>query len=330
MDIEMAVDMMEMAEHLDHVVLFSGDGDFRRWWRRCSARACASRWSRTIKSQPPMVADELRRQADNFIELAELAPTDRAQPVASAPQRPAVADGDLGEDHEPERPDAVGLSAYVAASPLEEPPRDCPLCPRLVAFRHELQGHVSRLDNAPVPLIRRLDARLLIVGLAPGHAAAPTAPGGRSPATMPATALRDAAEVRLRRRAPTAPIRTTACGWSTAASPTRCAACRRRTSRCPTRSRVPAVPAGRARGDAEAEGRSWRWARARMTRCCARLTGGRRAPIRSCTAGCTRCDGPHARRQLPLLALQHEHRQADDRDVPRRVRECAEDAEVKN
>jgi len=49
MDIEIAVDMMELAPHLDHAVLFSGDGDFR-----------------------PMASDDLRRQADAFVDLADM------------------------------------------------------------------------------------------------------------------------------------------------------------------------------------------------------------------------------------------------------------------
>jgi uncharacterized LabA/DUF88 family protein len=44
MDIELTVDAMELAPRVDHVVLFSGDGDFRRWWKACNGKACASRW----------------------------------------------------------------------------------------------------------------------------------------------------------------------------------------------------------------------------------------------------------------------------------------------
>jgi len=73
MDVEIAVDMLEMAEHADHLLLFSGDGDFR-----CLVEAIQRKGARvsvvsTVKSQPPMVSDELRRQADNFIDLADLA-----------------------------------------------------------------------------------------------------------------------------------------------------------------------------------------------------------------------------------------------------------------
>jgi len=56
----------------------------------------------------------------------------------------------------------------VAASRFEEPPSDCPRCPRLVAFRHELRRQNPDWQNAPVRSFGDLEARLLIVGLAPG------------------------------------------------------------------------------------------------------------------------------------------------------------------
>jgi uncharacterized LabA/DUF88 family protein len=75
MDIELAIDVMEMAEHLDHIVLFSGDGDFRRLVEAVQRRGTRVTVVSTVRSQPPMVADELRRQADTFIELQELQPS---------------------------------------------------------------------------------------------------------------------------------------------------------------------------------------------------------------------------------------------------------------
>ena len=74
MDIELAIDVLEMAEHLDHVILFSGDGDFRRLVEAVQRRGLRVSVASTIRSSPPMVADELRRQADEFIELNDLAP----------------------------------------------------------------------------------------------------------------------------------------------------------------------------------------------------------------------------------------------------------------
>ena len=69
MDIELAIDVMEMAACVDHVVIFSGDGDFRRLVEAVQRRAGGSAWSPPSAPRPAMVADELRRQADNFIEL---------------------------------------------------------------------------------------------------------------------------------------------------------------------------------------------------------------------------------------------------------------------
>ncbi len=72
MDIELAIDVMEMANYLDHIVLFSGDGDFRRLIEAVQRKGLRVTVVSTVCSQPPMVADELRRQADEFIELKDL------------------------------------------------------------------------------------------------------------------------------------------------------------------------------------------------------------------------------------------------------------------
>lgn len=85
MDIELAVDAMELSEHLDHVVLFSGDGDFRSLVEALQHKGKRVSVVSTLTTTPPMVADELRRQADQFIDLAYLQeeigrdPSDRAQ-----------------------------------------------------------------------------------------------------------------------------------------------------------------------------------------------------------------------------------------------------------
>jgi len=73
MDIELAIDMMEMAKHLDHIVLFSCDGDFRRLVEAVQRKGVRVTVVSTIRSSPPMVADELRRQADLFLDLSDLA-----------------------------------------------------------------------------------------------------------------------------------------------------------------------------------------------------------------------------------------------------------------
>ena len=72
MDIELAVDAMELAQRIDEMVLFSGDGDFRSLVEAVQRRGVRVTVVSTISSQPPMIADELRRQADVFTDLVEL------------------------------------------------------------------------------------------------------------------------------------------------------------------------------------------------------------------------------------------------------------------
>ncbi len=114
MDIEIAVDIMEMTAHIDHVVLFSGDGDFRSLVEAAQRKGCRVTVVSTIRSQPPMVADELRRQADRFLELETLIPkigrdpSFRQQAQANRAE-PAPADDDYDdyddefEDDQPHR-----------------------------------------------------------------------------------------------------------------------------------------------------------------------------------------------------------------------------------
>ncbi|MDO8533744.1 MAG: NYN domain-containing protein [Xanthobacteraceae bacterium] len=105
MDIELAVDAMELAAHVDHIVLFSGDGDFRPLVESIQRRGVRVTVVSTIVTQPPMVADELRRQADIFLDLAELIPkigrdpAERAARMQNAPsflQRQTPAPATIG------------------------------------------------------------------------------------------------------------------------------------------------------------------------------------------------------------------------------------------
>ncbi len=72
MDVELAVTAMEMAPHLDHAVLFSGDGDFRPLVEALQRKGVRVSVVSTMRSQPTMIADELRRQADSYVELDAL------------------------------------------------------------------------------------------------------------------------------------------------------------------------------------------------------------------------------------------------------------------
>src|SRR5271156_1863146 len=72
MDIEIACDMLEIADRTDHVVLFSGAGDFRRLVETMQRKGVRVTVVSTVKSQPPMASDDLRRQADSFVDLSDL------------------------------------------------------------------------------------------------------------------------------------------------------------------------------------------------------------------------------------------------------------------
>jgi len=73
MDIELAVDMLELAPKADHMVLFSGDSDFASLVAAVQRKGVRVTVVSTLKSQPPMASDDLRRQADAFVDLADLA-----------------------------------------------------------------------------------------------------------------------------------------------------------------------------------------------------------------------------------------------------------------
>ena len=89
MDIDIAVDAMEIAGYVDQIVLFSGNGDFCPMVEAVKRRGVSVTVVSTIASQPPMLADELRRKADVFIDLADLQIKIGREPS----ERPAVRDG---------------------------------------------------------------------------------------------------------------------------------------------------------------------------------------------------------------------------------------------
>lgn len=71
-DIELVVDLMELHNRLDHIILFSGNGDFRRAVESVQSSGVRVTVVSTVKSSPPMASDDLRRQADDFIDLVDL------------------------------------------------------------------------------------------------------------------------------------------------------------------------------------------------------------------------------------------------------------------
>jgi uncharacterized LabA/DUF88 family protein len=107
MDIELAIDALELAPHMDHAVLFSGDGDFRSLVEALQRRGVRVSVVSSVQTQPPMVADELRRQADEVIELAHLIQKIGRDPAERPPRNTDY--GDRGE-----RPERL---RYAAPSP---------------------------------------------------------------------------------------------------------------------------------------------------------------------------------------------------------------------
>jgi uncharacterized LabA/DUF88 family protein len=95
MDVEIAVDFLESAAFADHIFLFSGDGDFLAAIEAAQRRGARVTVVSTIKSNPPMVSDDVRRAADNFLDLAELAAL-----VGRPPRERAHAEERLYDDDE--------------------------------------------------------------------------------------------------------------------------------------------------------------------------------------------------------------------------------------
>ena len=152
-----------------------------RWSRPCSARACASPSSRPISTQPPMVADELRRQADNFIDLVELQPKIGRDPCASARRATAGARAGARPRRTPQflqrrRAATRGAARFdddesgSARMRAARPSRRATARSARASSPSARNGAARDPDwfNAPVPTFGPIDARLLIVGLAPG------------------------------------------------------------------------------------------------------------------------------------------------------------------
>jgi uncharacterized LabA/DUF88 family protein len=97
MDVDIAVDMLEIAPHVNHVILGSGDGDFRRLVEAVQRKGVRVSVLSTLRTQPPMIADELRRQADVFLDLYDLAPHIARE---SRPQQAYVAPPDDDEEED--------------------------------------------------------------------------------------------------------------------------------------------------------------------------------------------------------------------------------------
>lgn len=97
MDIELAIDAFELSDVVDHYVIFSGDGDFRTLVEALQRRGRRVSIISTMSSQPPMISDDLRRQADQFIDLVSLKDEIGRDPSERPPRR-TEPDEDLEDD----------------------------------------------------------------------------------------------------------------------------------------------------------------------------------------------------------------------------------------
>ncbi|MGV3551681.1 LabA-like NYN domain-containing protein [Rhizobium sp.] len=86
MDIELAIDAMEQSAVVDHLVIFSGDGDFTTLVEALQRKGKKVSVVSTMSTQPPMIADDLRRQADHFIDLVTLKAEVGRDPSERAPR----------------------------------------------------------------------------------------------------------------------------------------------------------------------------------------------------------------------------------------------------
>lgn len=108
MDIELAVDAMELAPSISHMVLFSGDGDFRSLVEAIQRKGVKVTVVSTVSTQPPMMSDELRRQADVFLDLAEL-----QNKIGRAPSERPVREPRDFVPGSPQRDPARAMPAFI-------------------------------------------------------------------------------------------------------------------------------------------------------------------------------------------------------------------------
>ncbi|MFT0892634.1 NYN domain-containing protein [Pseudochelatococcus sp. G4_1912] len=119
MDIELAIDALELAPHIDEMILFSGDGDFRSLAEAMQRRGVRVIVVSTIQTQPPMIADELRRQADDFIDITQLIPL-IGRETTERPVERAVRLAPETEDREAIKGRSLVERRYGIKAPSEE------------------------------------------------------------------------------------------------------------------------------------------------------------------------------------------------------------------
>ena len=117
MDMELALDMMKIAPHIEHAILFSGDGDFSRLLEEVQSKGIRTTVVSTLATKPPMLADTLRRQADEFIEIDSLRDKVSRPPREDAPATAQQGEGEAGAAEEFFHP---GAAAADSAQVLED------------------------------------------------------------------------------------------------------------------------------------------------------------------------------------------------------------------
>lgn len=118
MDIELAVDAMELAPFIDHMVLFSGDGDFRSLVEAMQRKGVRVSVVSTVSTQPPMIADDLRRQADIFLDLVDMQTKIGRDPGERTAREPRMDGGKV------DTRGSTGMPAFIERAPTPRPVRD--------------------------------------------------------------------------------------------------------------------------------------------------------------------------------------------------------------
>ena len=142
MDIELAIDMLEMAQHIDHAILFSGDGDFRRLVEAVQRRGVRVSVVSTIRSSPPMVVRTICAARPTASSSCRIWRRASCATIILATRFRALARRSRSRRRE---------RVWRSPSGTLTDPRDCPLCPRLAAFREAQRLTHPDWFNAPVP-----------------------------------------------------------------------------------------------------------------------------------------------------------------------------------
>jgi uncharacterized LabA/DUF88 family protein len=158
MDVELAVDAMRLSPSIDHAILFTGDGDFRSLVAALQRQGNRVSVASTLQAQSPMIADELRRQADIFIDLADLESVISRGPTARrAPSQPA---GELDDDRDSDLGDApMSDDASPAGSPSSASEADLdagvrPASGGATVTRTPVVQHVRSRPRTPRPPLK--------------------------------------------------------------------------------------------------------------------------------------------------------------------------------